>query len=85
MAWLFMRAIGMEQTGRHYPCLRPLHVTIQPGRELLKSDLIYNPTFSEWVMGWPIGWSDTTQPVTELSHWLQRSRTILSALLERGF
>ena len=82
MSWLFMQAMGMKQTDDFRPCSHPLHVTIQPGRGLSKSALIFNPAFSEWVMGWPMGWSDTTQPVTAFSRWLQRSRITLSQTLE---
>lgn len=39
-----------------------------------------NPLFVEWLMGWPIGWTDCGQPVTGFSRWLQRSRGALSTL-----
>lgn len=44
------------------------------------NDLTFNPNFSDWLMGWPIGWTDPTQPVTEWSLWLQRMRGELSKL-----
>jgi hypothetical protein len=40
-----------------------------------------NPRFVEWLMGWPIGWTDCEQAETGLSAWLERSRGALSTLL----
>ena len=37
-----------------------------------------NPIFVEWLMGWPLGWTDCGQPVTELSPWLRRWRSYIS-------
>jgi len=41
-----------------------------------------NPTWVEWLMGWPRGWTDSAHSVTDrcLSAWLQRSRTWLDRL-----
>jgi len=39
-----------------------------------------NPLFVEWLMGWPIGWTDCERPVTGFSHWLRRGRGVLSTL-----
>ncbi len=66
-----------------YPCSRPLHVTLRPGTRFSPGEWTFNPNFSDWIMGWPIGWSDTRQPVTEWSLWRQRMRTELSRLLSR--
>ena len=33
-----------------------------------------NPAFSDWMMGWPPGWTDPLQPVTGWCPWLQRAR-----------
>ncbi|MCF6433201.1 hypothetical protein [Leisingera sp. MMG026] len=33
-----------------------------------------NPAFTDWMMGWPAGWTDPLQPVTGWSQWLQRAR-----------
>ena len=33
-----------------------------------------NPAFSDWMMGWPPGWTDPLRPVTGWCHWLQRAR-----------
>ncbi|WP_234033124.1 hypothetical protein [Erythrobacter rubeus] len=39
-----------------------------------------NPYFVEWLMGWPIGWTDFAPAGTALSPWLQRMRGNLSTL-----
>jgi hypothetical protein len=39
-----------------------------------------NPLFVEWLMGWPIGWTDCERAETGLSLWLLRSRGALSTL-----
>jgi hypothetical protein len=39
-----------------------------------------NPLFVEWLMGWPIGWTDCERPVTGFSRWLRRARGALSTL-----
>ncbi|WP_245426310.1 DNA cytosine methyltransferase [Phyllobacterium bourgognense] len=44
------------------------------------NDLTFNPNFSDWIMGWPIGWTDPMQPVTGWSAWLQLMRGELSRL-----
>ena len=40
-----------------------------------------NPTWVEWLMGWPIEWTDLGSPVTELSRYKQRMRSQLCSLL----
>jgi hypothetical protein len=44
--------------------------------------LTLNPLFVEWLMGWPIGWTDCGSAATELSRWLQLMRFELSQLLQ---
>ncbi len=36
-----------------------------------------NPAFTDWMMGWPMHWTDPARSVTEWSHWLQRARGML--------
>lgn len=36
-----------------------------------------NPQFVEWLMGFPIGWTDCARAVTGLSRWKQRMRSSL--------
>jgi hypothetical protein len=44
---------------------------------------VLNPLFVEWLMGWPIGWTDSEPAATELSLWLQLMRGELSTLCLR--
>ena len=41
-----------------------------------------NPLFVEWLMGWPLGWTEAGSPLpeTEWSRWWQHMRGSLSAL-----
>jgi hypothetical protein len=41
---------------------------------------LLNPVFVEWLMGWPLGWTDCDSPVTGLSRWSQLMRWQLSCL-----
>lgn len=45
-----------------------------------ESPLTLNPLFVEWLMGWPIGWTDCGSAVTALSRWLPRMRSELSRM-----
>jgi hypothetical protein len=40
-----------------------------------------NPNFAEWLLGWPIGWTEIEWSGTELTHWLQLMRSQLSSLV----
>jgi hypothetical protein len=67
------------------PWSHPDHQTGNDGpkslREAMASRrLSLNPSFVEWLMGWPLGWTDCGSPVTGFSRWLQRQRTALSEL-----
>jgi DNA (cytosine-5)-methyltransferase 1 len=42
-----------------------------------------NPLFVEWLMGWPIGWTDSAPVETESSRWWQDMRGLLSMLVSR--
>jgi hypothetical protein len=37
-----------------------------------------NPSFVEWLMGVPIGWTDCERSATEFTLWLSRQRSLLS-------
>jgi len=75
--WLTAKALGMTGSPPPdaYRYSRRLHLSLRPGTRSLAGELTFNPHFSDWIMGWPIGWSDAGQPVTEFHRWLQHSRT----------
>jgi hypothetical protein len=39
-----------------------------------------NCAFAEWLMGWPLGWTDFAALGTEWSHWQQRTRSVFLRL-----
>lgn len=63
-----------------FPFSRRVLATIRPGSGSSPGEWTLNPAFMEWLMGWPIGWSDITRPVTGFAPWLRRSRGALSML-----
>ncbi len=79
-----VRQLGRPEGPKQYPFTRPLHLTLQPGTRFLPGDLTSNPNFLDWMMGWPIGWSEPTRSVTGWSRWLLRMRGELSALPSPG-
>ncbi|KQZ14292.1 hypothetical protein ASD44_09575 [Mesorhizobium sp. Root554] len=81
MLFLLMKACGaIRFTAMHYPCSLPLHLSLTAGTRYSPGDLIFNPNFSDWLMGWPIGWTAPSLPATEWSAWLRRMRGELSRL-----
>jgi hypothetical protein len=75
MLYMLLKLTGTMPKGpATFRFSRPLHLTLQPGTRFSTDDLTSNPSFSDWMMGWPIGWSDPMRPVTGLSRWLQRAR-----------
>jgi hypothetical protein len=44
------------------------------------SQPILNPAFTEWLMGWPIGWTESVPAVTGWCRWQQHMRGALSVL-----
>ncbi len=48
------------------------------------SQITLNPRFTEWLMGWPIGWTAFAPVATEWCHWLPHMRGALYALTSRG-
>jgi hypothetical protein len=79
LLWLLMKTLGMRAGPMPaYPYSRPLHVTLWAGSRYSAGDLICNPAFLDWTMGWPPGWSDPASPVTGFAQWLRQSRTELS-------
>lgn len=49
-------------------------VTLYSGAKHSTDGLMLNPCFTDWIMGWPTGWTDPLRPVTGWSRWLQRAR-----------
>ena len=45
-----------------------------------ESQITLNPRFTEWLMGWPIAWTEFELAETEWFHWLQRMRGELSQM-----
>ena len=45
------------------------------------SQMRLNPAFTEWLMGWPIGWTDFVPVATAWFRWLPDMRSELSRLL----
>ena len=85
LIWLLVRATGAVPTGRfRFPCSRPLHLNLATGPRYSPGDLSFNPNFSDWVMVWPIGWTEPGRPVTGFARWLRRSNALHSHL-ERRF
>lgn len=54
------------------------HATLLDGKPFPMS---LNPAFTEWLMGWPIGWTESVPAVTGWCRWQQRMRGALSALV----
>jgi hypothetical protein len=44
---------------------------------------VLNPAFVEWLMGWPIGWTDCGCAEMEFTRWQQDMRGLLSTLCSR--
>lgn len=79
--------LSMKAMGATFPAgttafrpSRPLHLRFRLGTSSCYSALIYNPAFSDWLMGWPIGWTAAEGRVTEFAAWLQRMRGALLQL-----
>jgi hypothetical protein len=49
-------------------------------RDGTQSQITLNPRFTEWLMGWPIGWTEFELAETEWFRWLQRMRGELSRM-----
>lgn len=79
--WILFEAAGVKPTRTaKFRYSRPLHLILRSGTRYSPGELIYNPAFSDWIMGWPVGWTDTLRPVTGWSAWLRRMRGALSRL-----
>jgi hypothetical protein len=66
--WLLVRSWGGQPVGNVMSrSSRPLHLKLEPCGRYLSGDLTFNPSFSDWLMGWRQGWTDPERPATELS------------------
>jgi hypothetical protein len=61
-------------------CFSPPAPATQDGPKSSPVRRVLNPRFVEWLMGWPIGWTDCEPVATGSSAWLQRARGWLSTL-----
>lgn len=77
--WMVMRALGWAPITTR-PSSHRLRVSFRTGAGSSIGGLISNPRFFEHVMGWPIGWTASGEPVTGFAAWLRRSRIALSGL-----
>ena len=59
----------------------PLDQTTQDGPTLSNKPRRLNPLFVQWLMGWPIGWTNYEQSVTGCAQWQAQSRGYLSQLI----
>lgn len=67
------------------PCLEPsLHVRMELGRKFQRNSGLLKPSFVEWMMGLPFGWTGFGRLGTEWSRWLSRMRSELSTLEPGG-
>lgn len=55
--------------------------TTQDGQKSSKNTPRLNPLFVQWMMGWPIGWTNYDRPVTGFAQWLEQSRGYLCQLI----
>lgn len=79
MLWLTMKSMGWRAVSMPASS-HQVRVSFRVGKASFASDLISNPQFFEWAMGWPIGWTAPEGRVTGFAHWLRRSRIALSML-----
>lgn len=78
LMWELMTAAGW--TPQPFRSSHRFRVILINGEKYSTDPLSLNPAFTDWLMGWPPGWTDPQRPVTGWSHWLQRMRTALCGL-----
>ncbi len=78
LLWQLLTAAGWTPTApvSSHRC----RVVLLNGELHSEGALTFNPAFSDWMMGWPPGWTDPLRPVTGWSRWLRLSRGALSGL-----
>ena len=60
-----------DQATTLFPCGHQCQTTKESG---VKFPHTLNPAFCEWLMGWPIGWTELEPVGTALFHWSRRMR-----------
>lgn len=84
LMWKAVKAMGATfDRPASWAYSHPLHLLVRPGSKHLPGSLVLNPAFTDWIMGWPTGWTDPDRPATGFARWLQRSRIELSRLLSQ--
>jgi len=73
------RQVGLENQTRSLSG-PPLPATATAGDPPSSAMRRLNPRFVEWLMGWPLGWTDFAPVATEWSRWRRRMRSELSRL-----
>ncbi len=72
LLWDLLTAVGW--TGTRFPTSHPNRVILLNGEKHSTNGLTLNPAFSDWIMGWPPGWTEPLRPVTGWSRWLRHGR-----------
>ena len=77
--------MGLDQQARVFPSSRPDQEAAPSGSASCAtaptSRPRLNPVFVEWLMGWPLGWTDFAPVGTEWSRWSPRMRSCLFGLV----
>jgi hypothetical protein len=60
--------------GTTYPGSRPGPTTPADGGPF-GEPVVLNPLFVEWLMGWPLGWTDCTRSATASYRWWWQSHS----------
>jgi hypothetical protein len=74
------KQMGLRDMAPRWNCFSPPVPGTPAGLTSSPSSRVLNPQFVEWLMGWPIGWTDLENAGTGSSAWLQRARGWLSTL-----
>lgn len=85
VSWTLLRQLldAAGWTGDRFRSSHPNRVILLNGEKHSERGLTLNPAFTDWLMGWPVGWTEPLKPVTGWSHWLQQGRSAtLPASLE---
>ena len=78
-SWTLLRQLldAAGWRGKRLRSSHPNRVVLLSGEKHSERGLTLNPAFTDWIMGWPIGWTEPQKPVTGWSHWQRRGRTYL--------